>query len=484
MAEKETKKYRFTEEKNKKIIVYSAAILVILSWIPMALTKSLAYDQAYTLAMVRHSFSDIIRLCSMDVHSPLYYFIAKVFYHIFLNQIFGLKICSLFFMALYFYMLAVPFRKEFGCRMAFCMIVLSGSLGTFLTHNTEPRMYTMAIASFSALCLSAYKLQKKFKIKYAVIFFLLSVFCTYIHTYTMLATVLLYLIFAVYICIKKEERKQRIIFFLINSVAVSLLYLPWLFSLLSQFGKKAEGLEGEYDAAFYVKDILYENFSSIMYPKNYQVIIWLCILLAAFIILLIKRGPYIYQSLAGLFIFALVSFIGIFLSVKNSPCFMGRYVTCITPLILFAVSSALDHLKKRVIVLIILLMSCMAGVLVYRDRINYEYDKGIDQYLEFAKENFDEDDALLYVDIHNDALSVYYPEAYSFIYGHKDDFNPYENNEVFTDVSQFDKIKGDVYLICFDNKNPDWFLNCEFEKTYGFHYLYYDVSIYRVYNFQ
>ena len=49
---------------------------------------------------------------------------------------------------------------------------------------------------------------------------------------------------------------------------------------------------------------------------------------------------------------------------------------------------------------------------------------------------------------------------------------------------QLDKVKGNVYLICFDNKNPDWFLKCEYEKTYGFHFLYYDFSIYRIYNVQ
>ena len=70
------------EEKNKRVLVYLAAVFAILLWIPLSITKNVAYDQAYTVAIVRHSFSEIITLCSYDVHSPLYYFIAKIFYHI------------------------------------------------------------------------------------------------------------------------------------------------------------------------------------------------------------------------------------------------------------------------------------------------------------------------------------------------------------------------------------------------------------------
>ena len=58
----------------------------------------------------------------------------------------------------------------------------------------------------------------------------------------------------------------------------------------------------------------------------------------------------------------------------------------------------------------------------------------------------------------------------------------FENDETFTTKEQFEKVAGDVYLICFDNKNPGWFLECDYDKVYGFHFLYYDFSIYRIYN--
>ena len=477
----ETKKNWFSEDKNQKIIIYLSAAFFILLWIPLAITKNTAYDQTYTVAMVRHSFSEMIALCSNDVHSPLYYFIAKIFYHLFFNQIFGLKICSLVFMALYFALLAFPFRKEFGNHMAFTMIVLSGTLGTFITHNTEPRMYTMSITAFAALSFVGYKILKEFKIKYAIYFFLLSVFCTYIHTFTMLSAVLLYLCMAVAVVMIKEDRKKRIIWFLINAFLVSVTYLPWLFSLLKQFGEKAEGVNTQYDTVFYLKDLCYEMFSSIMYPKKYQVMLWLIIFCIALVLLAIKKTPYMNYVISGVIIFVAVSGIGIIVSLKNSPCFMGRYVSCIFPLILFGIAAALDTMEKKYLTGAVILLAIISSVLIYRDRLVYEFDPGLDGFIEFTKNNLDEDDAYLYANIHNDSLSVFAPDIYTFNYGNTSSYNPFFNDETFIDYAQFDKIKGDVYLVCYDDKDASWYLSCEAEKVYGFHYLYYDVSIYRIY---
>ncbi|MBO4347786.1 MAG: glycosyltransferase family 39 protein [Lachnospiraceae bacterium] len=477
-------KFDFKKEENKRALVYAAAVFAILLWIPLSITKSVAYDQSYTVAMVRHSFSEIITLCSYDVHSPLYYFIAKVFYDVLFKQIFALKICSLCFMAFYMWILAFPFRKEFGNRMAFCMIVLSTFLPTFQTHNTEPRMYSMAIASYTAVAFLSYKIFKEFKIKYAVLFFIASVFSTYIHTYTMLATVFLYFVMAVAVIVKKDDRKKRIIWFLINAALVSVSYLPWLFSLFSQFGAKGEFVSDEFNTVFYIKDLLYENFSNIMIPKNREVIAWLVILLFTIAVLIVKKTPYIGYILTGLGIYVATAAIGIYLSVNKVPCFMGRYVSCIMPLILFAIAAALDRIKIKYIVAGVLAFAVLAGALIYRDRIRYEFDDGINKYIAFVEENFTPDDAVMYGDIHNDCLSIFAPDTYTFIYGYKDEFNPFSNDETFIDLSQFDKVTGDIWLVIYDYKNPGWFLDCDYDKVYGFHYLYYDVSIYKIYNFR
>lgn len=37
-----------------------------------------SYDESYTIAMARNSFSNIVRITANDVHAPLYYFMVKI----------------------------------------------------------------------------------------------------------------------------------------------------------------------------------------------------------------------------------------------------------------------------------------------------------------------------------------------------------------------------------------------------------------------
>ena len=45
----------------------------------LSLRTNIWADEAYTFAMVRHSFADIWRITAADVHPPLYYFLVKIF---------------------------------------------------------------------------------------------------------------------------------------------------------------------------------------------------------------------------------------------------------------------------------------------------------------------------------------------------------------------------------------------------------------------
>ena len=67
--------------KKKHIVLIIIGIIFIL--LP-AFHTNIWYDESYTIAMVRHSFSDIWQIGSNDVHPVLYYFLLK-----FINLIFG-----------------------------------------------------------------------------------------------------------------------------------------------------------------------------------------------------------------------------------------------------------------------------------------------------------------------------------------------------------------------------------------------------------
>ena len=164
---------------------------------------------------------------------------------------------------------------------------------------------------------------------------------------------------------------------------------------------------------------------------------------------------------------------------------MGRYVTCASGAIILIMALGLSEIKNRKIALIIVLSLMFSGLVVYKNVAKLEYDReGIKAYHEFVENNIDENDTIMYSEIHTDLLSVFHPEVRSYIYGHSDSFNPFNNSETFTDYKQLEKETGDIYFICFADKSADYFFNCQSEKVLTFGYMFYNFSVYRIWDFE
>lgn len=71
------------EMKNYKQIYIILFISGTCFYIFLTAGKSIWADEAYTFAMIEHSFSEIWSITAADVHPPLYYFLLKIFSNIF-----------------------------------------------------------------------------------------------------------------------------------------------------------------------------------------------------------------------------------------------------------------------------------------------------------------------------------------------------------------------------------------------------------------
>lgn len=477
---------KISKEQYKEAIIYVVACACIALWVPLALTENVAYDHGYTVATVRHSFKEIAELCSKDVHSPLYYYIAKIFYNILGKSNCSLKLCSLFFMALFYLFLVFPFKKEFGRRVTLYVLLITTFLPTVITHCSEPRMYSMAFVAFSCLCFTAYKMIKNYKRTYVAAFFLLSVFCVYIHTYTMIAAVFLYLVLAgIIIFGKNKEKKKLLISFPIVSILVSASYIPWLSVLIAQFSEK-ENYGGELQSPWeLISEIIVENFSSVMNSQLWQSIFGVAFLASMLAVIIIKKSSLLKKSLIYFGIFLAVSTVGVILASTNSPCFMGRYASCASLSLILIISAGLTEIKNQKIVSVLLITFIFSGLLVYKNELKLQYDTaGIDEYNDFIDNNLTSDDAIMYSNIHSNMLSIYHPDIYTYKYGSEEEFNPFRNDEIFREFEQLEKIDGNLYLVCFTPNTPSDYFKCEYDEIMTFHYMYYDFSLFIIWNFK
>jgi uncharacterized membrane protein len=99
-------------------MVFFALELVFFAYI----NKSVWVDEAYSIALIRHSWKDIVTLTAGDVHPPLYYFILKVFSIIFGESVFVMKTVSIIPMVLFVILSARFIKNEYGNKA--CILLL------------------------------------------------------------------------------------------------------------------------------------------------------------------------------------------------------------------------------------------------------------------------------------------------------------------------------------------------------------------------
>ena len=67
---------------NEKLNKLFLPVLAVIAALPVALifNDNIWFDEAYTLALIRHSFGDVIGILKTDMHPPLYFISLKALY--------------------------------------------------------------------------------------------------------------------------------------------------------------------------------------------------------------------------------------------------------------------------------------------------------------------------------------------------------------------------------------------------------------------
>ena len=75
-------------------------IIGLLVWGALSITNNLWYDEAYSASMISRSWMDLIYITAVDDHSPFYYVLLKLFYHLCGGgtHFWALKLMSVLFM--------------------------------------------------------------------------------------------------------------------------------------------------------------------------------------------------------------------------------------------------------------------------------------------------------------------------------------------------------------------------------------------------
>jgi len=191
------------------------------------------YDEAYTMAMMDYSFSEIWKITASDVHPPLYYYMLKLFCNIFgdsqnIMRIFSnLGIIASLILGLF------PIRRLFGKNISLIYILVLVLLPVTQYLGVEIRMYSWAMFFVSGCSIYAYESYLNGKLISFSKMAIYGICAAYTHYYALVAIGII----LVLLWISSLKRQEKIIRLILFSLFIILAYIPWIPVLIMQVNK-------------------------------------------------------------------------------------------------------------------------------------------------------------------------------------------------------------------------------------------------------
>lgn len=313
------------------VLWHGLPVVALFIWGAFCITNNLWYDEAYSASMVSLSWKRLIYITATDDHSPFYYVLLKLFYHLCGGgtHFWALKLMSVLFMLGYMLLGKYYVEKLFDRKISVYFMLFSLLMPIFSVQAGNVRMYAVALFFLTLTGLSAYDIFREATHRKWIVFCIASICTVYCHTFALIQTFLFYMLFlaAILICRKKELVKG----YFISGFTVAIVFSPWLAVTCRQFILRMrydDGSVSELATLNSVMDYCKEWFSAVETPIGIVVLLGLaiCLILSYGAVDWVRQhhnaAPAITASA-----FALTGIVGGVISATVNNCFMGRYAS-------------------------------------------------------------------------------------------------------------------------------------------------------------
>lgn len=402
----------------KWLLLWAAALVcfVTTAWNPY-----IQYDEAYTLSLIRHNVGDVIRITGLDVHPPLYYLFVKLFAAPFGESIWAVRAFNLLPLAGMMALGTTLVQRLYGSQTGWWFSVLS----VFLPANMSyllPEMRMYGLASFLVVLTfltGRIVVKERFDVlsekKAWLLLFTAGILAAYTQYYALIAVALIYIWNGVTLLRTKREKLKK---WMLCVGASAVLYLPWLFVLLGQFGDVSED--------YWIAPITIRNcLSYIVFPVYSSMSVLTGAALAFGVICVLaaevfgrigkkRKGDKDREEVTGtagndwqkenfgllfygLFVHGGMIVIGVLVSVLVNPVFSVRYVKCVLGILVLCLAWLFSAVgRKKQLVLMLMFLGFGVCNLTAVGGKNAENRKIYHWMMEYAEEKFDKGTVLAY----------------------------------------------------------------------------------------
>lgn len=384
-------------EKNKYYDAVSALIIVISTFVfaTLMFNSNVWYDEAYSLAMIKHSFGDILAITAEDVHPPLYYFGLKLFCAIGGNVLIMAKVFSIIPLVLTMVLGYIQIGKILDKKTALTFVAMMALMPLYHCFSVEIRMYTWASFSVFGCGVFAWRAINENNTRYYVYYGLFGAMSAYLHYFAFVSVLLIYGI-ALVVSIKKQNIRP----WLICSGASLVAYLPWMSSFIAQLGEK---VTSEYWIAPITPEVVKGYFDVWLKCGNntgefkfiFAILVIICIG-----VLIVKKDKDRTKALVfGFSIFIFTCVIGIVVSLIVRPVFIERYAIPAIPLVLAGLAACVGIIDSKMLITLLCIVGVSANAANYPVAYDIEYNSS-EQNIENVIESSGADALVCFVDAH------------------------------------------------------------------------------------
>lgn len=337
------------------------ALMSMILMLRQAFSLDVWIDESFSMAMIRHSYLDIIQLTAQDVHPPLFYLLLKLGVSLFclifksLNPIFAARLVCLI---PYFILYAIGYKDIRRCLGNFVggsyLVALSFAPHLFL-YSGEIRMYGLSMLWIVLIVVAMIKLAQEGPSKTIWIELgTYSLLTAYTHYYAalMAAFLWLFILWWVGLNAKREDRLMAL-----KVIGFCLLgYAPWLWVLFGQLMHVS--------ADYWIKPIdlrAFESYFSFVLGSGFVLVSW-----AFFMGMLSKRNPQAkWKEALSSWLIGLPFFIigcGLFVSFMVRPLYVARYAFAAILPMLIGVLLKSQTLQNPMLKLLLVFCMALAGL--------------------------------------------------------------------------------------------------------------------------
>lgn len=378
-----------------KICIFGLVFFFTGLYISLLFNHNIWTDEAFTLQLLRGNLKEIITGTAKDVHPPLYYLYAKIFYAVFGESLIVQKIAAILPMTATLVFLATVARKHFGDTASFLSILFLTCIPCSMEFALQVRMYSLALLCVTVCGTYAYLAFMRGCKKDFIIFALSGVAAAYTHYFAFVSVIVITGILFLAVLLWRRERIAR---WLISAACMIALYLPWM----PFFIKQVTSVEQGYWIAEITADTIWSYFT---WTFDLELVPGM-----VFVFLIILKGASTYNTikiakdkekdaiyaLLCMLVPTITMLLGVVLSWMKTPIYRDQYVFPSLGLLALFFGLSMKDVRKSILAIISVFL-LFVGAVQYKECFRQEYRSTyVPQTEAFFEEHLGENDYVIY----------------------------------------------------------------------------------------